>query len=111
MQKLRGFLNERHPAREPATRRTLADVDSMANVTKTAGAFVRTGREKAVMSVNRATVATMAIAAALGLAWLSATAVAAPPKAKAKTETATKTPAKIEKGKEALYKGEWPYWG
>jgi quinoprotein glucose dehydrogenase len=54
------------------------------------------------MSMKMAAQASLAVIAALGFAWACAANVGGPP------ATAT---AKTEKGKEALYRGEWPYWG
>ena len=53
------------------------------------------------MTMKMAAQASLAVIAALGFAWACAANVGGPP-------TAT---AKIEKGKEALHKGDWPYWG
>jgi quinoprotein glucose dehydrogenase len=55
------------------------------------------------MSMKMAAQASLAVIAALSFAWACGANVGG-------SQTAA-APAKIEKGKEALYKGEWPYWG
>ncbi len=54
------------------------------------------------MTMKMAAQTSLAVIAALGFAWACAANVGAPP---------TSATAKIEKGREALYRGEWPYWG